>query len=693
MQASATVINTVLSGLMLLHFFFIRADAQPGAELACQLAIGTSPAESFGGCARVNWVPASPVPYTWFYRLTPGQSASSTTWRGGLKVDVDAAKGQWAGFGWGSSMVGSNAVLVRKCSTCPTGARIDGFKLTDYDEASKIPGGFNISDASAALAPDGTLTAVFTVTVPRSIAQLTGAPFQYIAAVGPTAPDESLRSHATGAFPYGVQSFVLKAAAAAPGPAADPPSGSTSDPSSPGSKDPSPPSDPPQGQESSPTTKPTDPPTNEQESAPPPETVTSQNSSSDCFLSTASGETKTFSACAPVGSVLKVHWKALNTMGSKANVAGSAGAGAGGNITVEIGMDGTVQPGQWLALGFSATPGRMIGSTAMVITSCAPACPEGAELKDYYLAGKTTSAVNPPGQLAIRDVKAGTGNSGAGSVVGFFTVNLPETTVSNGQLPILYATGPLDSSGKLQHHTTKGAASLDLVSGAATSTTDVSSERKKNAHGWLMVVGWTIILAGAVVARSFRSPLGPLWFQIHRAAQVTGLICVLAGFIIIFSALGGKKTIYNLHFNLGVAAFTLGMAQITALVARPHLDSTWRRPWALAHHWIGRSAVLLSVANIYYGIIHVKKVGSWAVIAYSIVFGIIIGIGALKESFDYLRLPPPALMNDRFTSVEEEREAALAVGVEGLRRRSGGDGGESGKGGGSSPPGSAEYGV
>lgn len=55
-----------------------------------------------------------------------------------------------------------------------------------------------------------------------------------------------------------------------------------------------------------------------------------------------------------------------------------------------------------------------------------------------------------------------------------------------------------------------------------------------------------------------------------------------------------------------MAATALALAQLSALLLRPLADSRWRRPWALAHHWVGRSAVALGAANIYYGILAVR---------------------------------------------------------------------------------------
>lgn len=160
-----------------------------------------------------------------------------------------------------------------------------------------------------------------------------------------------------------------------------------------------------------------------------------------------------------------------------------------------------------------------------------------------------------------------------------------------------------------------------------------------------MAIGWTILLAGVGVAHSFRSLPGSLWFQLHRGMQLLGLACVLTAFILTFSALGGHRTRYTLHFNLGVAATTLALAQLSALVFRPHLDSRWRRLWALSHHWIGRSAVALGVANVFYGLINVRHVGAWPVITFSVVIGLVAGAAILKDSVVYLRMPPPAALD------------------------------------------------
>jgi hypothetical protein len=637
-------VKTLASFYLTLAALHCQCRAQlPTAEPnTCQLAVGDAPLETFEDCSTITTLDP-PIPYTFYYTLTPSATGSGTTWRGGLKIKVDdATGGAWGGFGFGPRMLGTDTVILRKCNVgpdCPNGARIYGYKLTDYDPATKIPGSFQIQDSAAAVdSEDGSLLATYTVELPRSIEELTNVPFQHIAAVGPVASDGSLRAHVGAAFPYDVVTTTLKSSSSIPAATIGEINNNNN--------------------------------LDAAEASAPTLVITAPSSDSlkpplpTCSL-TGGSVLPSFSICAILGAnVLTIHWNPLSLDTLSRPVSGN-----GRNITIKFGLSGTIKDDEWLALGFPETPGQMVGSTAQVLISCAPeSSPElcsseniqqGVVLKDFFLGGKSSRAVVPPGQLALSNVEAR--NDGSGNAQGNFTVSLPAASVNNGQLNILYAKGTLNpTSGLLQQHTIRGAASLDLASGASTSTTDTSAEAKKDAHAWLMAIGWTVILSGAVVARSFRS-LGPIWFRIHRAMQVFGLICVLTAFILIFSALGGNKTTYTLHFNLGVAATTLGLAQLSALLFRPHLDSRYRRAWALGHHWIGRSAILLAVANIYYGIINVKQVGSWAVISYSIVFGLILGVGILKESIDYLRLPPPALVKAQFANVDQEREAATAV--------------------------------
>ena len=71
--------------------------------------------------------------------------------------------------------------------------------------------------------------------------------------------------------------------------------------------------------------------------------------------------------------------------------------------------------------------------------------------------------------------------------------------------------------------------------------------------------------------------------------------------------------------------------QIPAIRWRPALSHPRRRLWNLFHWWTGRAAVLLAVANIFYGLINVLDVSAGAWGAYTAVFSVIVAAGIAKD--------------------------------------------------------------
>ena len=205
--------------------------------------------------------------------------------------------------------------------------------------------------------------------------------------------------------------------------------------------------------------------------------------SKGCSFTNSQSHTKHFPACTSLSNVLKAYWM----------VRGSASE----NITIDFAMESALPLQNWAALGFPATPGQMIGSTALVLAHCicSASAPSSMTLTDFFLRGKATDAVTPPGHLKVENIQAGAINSTA---VGEFTVHLPvNTLLQNGLLlPVVYATGQLDPSSfsspstqqlRFQHHSVSGAASLDLSGSSHTSSSsstfqDSSIKGKKNAR-------------------------------------------------------------------------------------------------------------------------------------------------------------------------------------------------------------------
>ena len=84
-----------------------------------------------------------------------------------------------------------------------------------------------------------------------------------------------------------------------------------------------------------------------------------------------------------------------------------------------------------------------------------------------------------------------------------------------------------------------------------------------------------------------------------RFVQCLGLVMGIVGLALGFEENGGWETDQPVHRNLGVACTALGAMQLTALAWRPHKGERYRASWEFFHHWFGRSAAILAIANIY----------------------------------------------------------------------------------------------
>lgn len=49
-----------------------------------------------------------------------------------------------------STMLGADAIIVKQCAACPSGASVDGYSLVGYSPADNVAGSFNIAGERAA---------------------------------------------------------------------------------------------------------------------------------------------------------------------------------------------------------------------------------------------------------------------------------------------------------------------------------------------------------------------------------------------------------------------------------------------------------------------------------------------------------------------------------------------------------------
>jgi len=131
------------------------------------------------------------------------------------------------------------------------------------------------------------------------------------------------------------------------------------------------------------------------------------------------------------------------------------------------------------------------------------------------------------------------------------------------------------------------------------------------AHGSMMLIGWGFLLpAGTIIARFFKHRPNGLWFKIHRACQMTGLLFATIGWIIAltnFSVFGDKGFNNYRHGIMGMVTMVMGLLQPLNAFFRPHNPedgenkSSTRLIWEIYHRGAGWATVLLAAGTVFLG--------------------------------------------------------------------------------------------
>lgn len=145
------------------------------------------------------------------------------------------------------------------------------------------------------------------------------------------------------------------------------------------------------------------------------------------------------------------------------------------------------------------------------------------------------------------------------------------------------------------------------------------------AHGVLMTLSWGILLPLGVTIARFARGQGPIWFKLHRAIQVTGLLLAAGAFVCAVLMVQVAKFSALPHATLGIAITAMGLQQPLNAYFRPHKvpgqpKSRLRLGWELLHKNVGRAVCLLGIANPFQGL-RFLGVGPFAVALYSVWLG------------------------------------------------------------------------
>jgi len=90
----------------------------------------------------------------------------------------------------------------------------------------------------------------------------------------------------------------------------------------------------------------------------------------------------------------------------------------------------------------------------------------------------------------------------------------------------------------------------------------------------------------------------PAWFHAHRILQMLGLLCGVAGFILIWASFGwagraDTSTLYTPHRALGITVIAMVMIQAATGIIRPGFGAKARPVWRRVHQGWGWASTLL----------------------------------------------------------------------------------------------------
>lgn len=652
--------------MIILAALFLAGTIRPITAAACPpLSVGTA-TFTFDNCEPINSF------LTLYYTLEPSGTAK-TLFKGGLKQTAVSGWGAWA-ISPSGSMIGAQSVIVYPDSSAPSGASVTGIVLPSY-QASAInaaKGSWPLTDTSAAKNADGSLSAVFSVELDQSVADLAGSPLTTLyVSNGGMAASGDLATHTTRTAEYNGQDMVLKASTttttASPSPVASP----SPSPSPVASPSPSP------VVATSPSPVVATSPSPEAVPSPshvvaPITTAPSPSLSTDAAAapSTASDSTCSLSISNAVQSYRACYSVAVST-GIQVFYSIDADPNDATSSILSMALMGSSTG--YISVGFPSKPGRMSGSTAAILQVCAT-CPSGASIKEHYMSGTSISSVVPDTRMGLSDLKASAVN---GVLSGSWTMTLPGVSVAASRrrrltaftatlFPLIYASGPVSSTGMLMTHPRQNSAAgnVDLLHGSATGSSSTSggggggdgsisgdgstSEGDvvqassdgaswKNAHTIIATISWGVMIPLGIFSARYFKPHTKYWFNIHRIVNSLAYVLALVTLGLGFKANGGWETDVPVHRTLGITCTALGLVQMTALInaLRPTLDHKMRGVWFLVHAWIGRSAAIIAIANIYYGFLKVGEIGAWAWIVYSVFLGCIVAAGVVMEVINH----------------------------------------------------------
>lgn len=147
-----------------------------------------------------------------------------------------------------------------------------------------------------------------------------------------------------------------------------------------------------------------------------------------------------------------------------------------------------------------------------------------------------------------------------------------------------------------------------------------------------MALGWGVAIPiGVLIARTLKDK-DPLWFQIHRGANMCGLLVALAAWVISLAKFGPLNVgasgdgAASAHTVIGMAVMILGVLQPINALMRPHKGDANRWIFNWVHWTAGRLAWAGGIANVALGIALFRQRDGrcspdWPIVLYAVWLG------------------------------------------------------------------------
>eukprot|EP01083_Nonionella_stella_P069750 186141_1 len=327
---------------------------------------------------------------------------------------------------------------------------------------------------------------------------------------------------------------------------------------------------------------------------------------------------------------------------------------------------------RWAALGFSSSTGDfpMVGSN--VVFGCSNFATDFASA-DYFLGQKSPIRVVNDKNLQlsrwVQDISGGICRVMFTRPFAPPTLDMAQHIVLGKPITVVVARG---SNKDLGFHgattSERSFRTVDFSSGALSGP----GQDPRVIHGYLMAFGWGIIIGTGIFSAHHkwifdgRQVFGlDIWFHLHRGLNSTGLLLMTIGFIFILAKLESYNN--QRHLVIGCLVYSLGWIQPIIAYFRPHAAPkgqplpTRRRYWNWLHWWIGRTAYILALVNINFGL---KAIGASqrAFDLYYAWIGVVGGVYVLLDIFKYFRKPNPGeTRKHRQIEMEDNRASSVAV--------------------------------